>query len=275
MTFLVKGSRHRLRAQFPRRTNIMTASSFGTSPTASTRAKLDELSYEPRSDTETVPGSFTQGSGDTDIVDDDFIDEEIPRQFGTSDTMSAKTAIASMIPDMFTSLPLIRDILQTETSLDQDETVQEVLPYLSGLEEDLNYNSEGVPHLFRDNHIRFLHKSVGPLPAPYVAADASRPWLIYWALTALSTLGYDVSSYRGRVTSTVRQMQNATGGFGGGHGQMSHLAPTYAALLSLVIVGGKEALSIVDRKAMWEWLGAIKHAEGGFHMSVGGEVDVR
>lgn len=45
-------------------------------------------------------------------------------------------------------------------------------------------------------------------------------------------------------------MQNATGGFGGGHGQISHCAPSYAAVLSLALVGGSESLELVDRKAL-------------------------
>jgi protein farnesyltransferase subunit beta len=45
-------------------------------------------------------------------------------------------------------------------------------------------------------------------------------------------------------------MQNSTGGFGGGHGQISHLAGSYAAVLSLAMVGGEEAFALVDRQAM-------------------------
>lgn len=53
-----------------------------------------------------------------------------------------------------------------------------------------------------------------------------------------------------RVVSTFTPMQNSTGGFGGGHGQFSHIATSYATVLSLVMVGGEEALELVDRKAM-------------------------
>lgn len=45
-------------------------------------------------------------------------------------------------------------------------------------------------------------------------------------------------------------MQNPTGGFGGGHGQMSHCASTFAAILSLAMVGGNDAFELVDRKGM-------------------------
>jgi protein farnesyltransferase subunit beta len=70
-------------------------------------------------------------------------------------------------------------------------------------------------------------------------------------------------------------MQNATGGFGGGHGQYSHLAGTYAAILSLALVGGEAAYSLINRESMWKWLGRLKQPNGGFEVCEGGEEDVR
>jgi len=78
-----------------------------------------------------------------------------------------------------------------------------------------------------------------------------------------------------RVIATFRPCQTPTGGFGGGYGQLSHLASSYAALLSLVTVGGEETLDITDRRAMWHWLGRMKQLNGGFTMCEGGEQDVR
>ena len=75
--------------------------------------------------------------------------------------------------------------------------------------------------------------------------------------------------------STFQHSQNKDGGFGGGQGQMSHLASTYATVLSIIVVGGKQALDLVDRKAMWHYLGRMKQKDGGFTMSDGGEEDVR
>jgi len=77
------------------------------------------------------------------------------------------------------------------------------------------------------------------------------------------------------VVKTVFPMQNSTGGLGGGHGQDSHLAGTYAALLSLALVGGEEAYGLIDRQKMWEWLGRLKQSDGGFLICEGGEEDVR
>jgi protein farnesyltransferase subunit beta len=197
------------------------------------------------------------------------------RPSSTSATMSARTARSSLIPDVFTSLPPLRDLLNTQTSQVQEETIQECLPFLSCKEPGIRYNDHGVPRLDRQRHIAFLHKSLRKLPGGWSTADASRPWFFYWALAGLSAMGEDASAYRERLISTVRPIQNISGGFGGGNGQMSHLAPTYAIILSLAMVGGDEALDLIDRKAMWRWLGALKQPDGGFQMSVGGEEDVR
>lgn len=70
-------------------------------------------------------------------------------------------------------------------------------------------------------------------------------------------------------------MQNPSGGFGGGHGQDSHVAGSYAAVLSLALVGSQDAYSFIDRKSMWKWLGLLKQVDGGFRMCLGGEEDVR
>lgn len=101
--------------------------------------------------------------------------------------------------------------------------------------------------------------------------------MFYWAFAALSVLGeHDaVVGYRERLVATVRPMQHPEGGFGGGAGQMAHLAPTYAVILALAMVGGEEALGLVDRRALWRWLGRLKQADGGFQMAIGGEEDVR
>ena len=78
-----------------------------------------------------------------------------------------------------------------------------------------------------------------------------------------------------RVIDTFSACQNESGGFGGSHGQFSHLACSYAAVLSLVTVGGEEAYNLIDRRAMWRWLGRMKQPDGGFTMCEGGEEDVR
>lgn len=70
--------------------------------------------------------------------------------------------------------------------------------------------------------------------------------------------------------------------------QVPHLAPTYAAVMALVSVhahneagdGGDhgdyvDALAVIDRTAMYDFLMRMKQADGSFVMHEGGEVDVR
>jgi protein farnesyltransferase subunit beta len=54
-----------------------------------------------------------------------------------------------------------------------------------------------------------------------------------------------------RVIATFTLMQHPHGGFGGGHGHSAHSATSYAAVLSMVLVGGTEVLDLIDRKAMF------------------------
>ena len=106
------------------------------------------------------------------------------------------------VPDLYTCPPPIRDGLVTETSDLQDETVQECLPYLSGAVDPskgpFDFNPHGLPPLEREKHVAFLHNVLGTLPAAYVGYDASRPWILYWALTGLYLLGQDISQYQER-----------------------------------------------------------------------------
>lgn len=188
-------------------------------------------------------------------------------------SMAADTAVMR-VPDLFKSNPLIRDELETDTSRAQDNTVNVCLPYLSASGHD-HHNDHGLPPIDRKKHIAFLHAQLGRLPPQFYAADASRPWWLYWCLNALRLLGEDVSDYRDSLIETARSMQNDTGGFGGGNGQMSHLATTYAVVLALALVGGDEVYDVVDRRALWKWLCTLKQPSGGFQMATGGEVDVR
>ena len=105
-----------------------------------------------------------------------------------------------LIPHLFQSLPPLRDFLATETSMLQEETVEECLEYLTGTKDGkkhpVDLNEYGLPHLERAKHINFLEASLKALPARFVAYDASRPWIVYWALNGLTLLGEDVSRYR-------------------------------------------------------------------------------
>lgn len=179
------------------------------------------------------------------------------------------------VPHLFAHPSLLHDTLVTETSEKHDKvmrTVLDILTNTNGAQEIHDPNSYNLPRLQREKHIKFLRGVLGDYPPPFQVMDASRPWLLYWALAGLSFLGVDVSSYKERTIQTFTPLQNPDGGFGGGYGQLSHCAAGYAATLSLAMVG---ALDMIDRRSMWRWLGSVKQPDGSFTMAVGGEKDIR
>lgn len=71
--------------------------------------------------------------------------------------------------------------------------------------------------------------------------------------------------------SFLLRCQNASGGFGGGPGQLSHLAPTYAAVNALATLGTPAALAAIDRPALARWLKTLRNPDGSFLMHEDGE----
>lgn len=190
-------------------------------------------------------------------------------------------------PPLFTTLPFLHDALVTPSSRDQDTTAASCVRFLS-------YPEDPFPVLDRAVHIAFLESGLdgdksAKLPEYMVALDASRPWIIYWCLCGLASLGIDVKQrYRSRVVASLRPLQNRTGGFGGGNGQMSHMTATYSAMLALAIVGGpisdssdsseedeEDPLDIIDRLALLRFLHSVKLDTGAFSVALRGEADVR
>ena len=85
----------------------------------------------------------------------------------------------------------------------------------------------------RNNRPKTLFRE---LSEGYECLDASRPWLVYWILHSLELLGEPITpKEKSEFSSFLARCQNPTGGFGGGPGQVSHLAPTYAAVNALAI----------------------------------------
>lgn len=212
-------------------------------------------------------------SSDDDDDEYEDVQEQQAYPFSPGFRVNESRRSGKLPPWLTVEINLFDEDLETDTCEKQAKVVAECLPLLTGEDtQGLELNSHGIPKLRRKQHVAFLEASLGPLPAAYAVVDPSRPWLFYWALQGLATLGEDVRHYKERLVGTLRPLQNPTGGFGGGHGHLSHCAGTYAAVLALANVDG---LEMIDRKAMWQWLGKMKQASGGFTMALGAEEDIR
>ena len=103
-----------------------------------------------------------------------------------------------------------------------------------------SYENVSLPPLNRRSTVKFLQRGLKHLSESYECLDASRPWICYWILHSLHLLGETVDQRQSDdIIDFLERCQNSEGGFGGGPGQVSHLAPTYGAVNALCTLGRK------------------------------------
>ncbi|KAK6913135.1 PFTB repeat [Dillenia turbinata] len=126
-------------------------------------------------------------------------------------------------------------------------------------------NSQSIMlELPREKHMEFLTKGLKHLGPSFVVLDANRPWLCYWILHAIALLGESVDDeLEDNAIDFLKRCQ------------LPHLATTYAAVNSLITLGGHKALSSIDRNKLYSFLRRMKDPAGGFRMHDAGEMDVR
>ncbi|XP_058453191.1 protein farnesyltransferase subunit beta [Malaya genurostris] len=164
---------------------------------------------------------------------------------------------------------------KTATTTDQIKTESSVERLYSRYEQ-LAAMDPSLPTLTRMDHARYLEISLERLSSGYECLDCSRPWLVYWILNAASVLGVKFTdSLLNRVVDFLIKCRSQNGGFAGGPGQDPHLAPTYAAVNALCIIGTDKALNAINRRTLKEFLWTVREPNGAFRMHVGGELDVR
>lgn len=132
------------------------------------------------------------------------------------------------------------------------------------------------PALHADAHADYVAASLQRLGAGHASLDASRPWLVFWAVHSLALLGRVDRAHACDVCRFLSTCAAPGGaGFCGGPGQRPHLAPTYAACAALATLGGPPAAAVLDRPSLARFLRRLKQQDGSFRMTDGGEVDTR
>ncbi|XVE67941.1 hypothetical protein DITRI_Ditri09bG0028100 [Diplodiscus trichospermus] len=130
--------------------------------------------------------------------------------------------------------------------------------------------------LQRENHVEYLTKGLKQLGPSFCVLDANRPWICYWILHSIALMDEVVDpELEDNTIDFLNRCQDPNGGYGGGPGQMPHLATTYAAVNSLVTLGGDKALSSINREKLYTFFQRMKDPSGGFRMHDAGEIDVR
>ncbi|XP_073837070.1 farnesyl transferase beta subunit [Musca autumnalis] len=160
-----------------------------------------------------------------------------------------------------------REQQKTENSIEKcfDRYMQ--LRYLDG---------RRVSKFYREEHQRFLECMLHRLPPNYECLDSSRPWCVYWILQAAHVLNFTFSPETlEHVVQFLEKCRHPQGGFAGGPGQYPHLAPTYAAVNSLAMIGTPSAFRAIDRDSLEKFLFSVREPDGSFRLHVDGETDVR
>ncbi|XP_065324792.1 protein farnesyltransferase subunit beta-like isoform X2 [Gordionus sp. m RMFG-2023] len=113
----------------------------------------------------------------------------------------------------------------------------------------LNHDEIFEPELLIDSHVSFLRKGLHVLSDSYECLDASQTWLIYWIVHSLILLKFNIpEETKDKIISFLDRCQAEKGGFGGGPGQIPHLAATYAAISALCTLDNFKAYEIIDRQ---------------------------
>lgn len=190
------------------------------------------------------------------------------------------SSIATQVTMAYHSAKSVEDLrfkddgLTTITSEEQEKVENSVarnyLAYMrvSNLDPDLS--------LYRQKHVQYLKRGLHDLSQSYECLDASRPWLCYWILHGLEMLNVQLGGEEYAQTADfLKRCQDPYGGFCGGPQQIPHLAPTYAAVCALCIVGTRQAYDVINRPKLKTFLASCRTAEGSFTMHQDGEVDIR
>ena len=127
----------------------------------------------------------------------------------------------------------------TSSSVEQRATEDSCLRIYEKVETNID-QLDDFPILNRTKTVGFLRKGLQELSEGYSCLDASRPWLVYWIVHSLELLG-EIDSISDELKSGIVKFlgncQDPDGGYAGGPGQLPHLAPTYAAVNALTIIG--------------------------------------
>ncbi|KAG9448669.1 hypothetical protein H6P81_008634 [Aristolochia fimbriata] len=164
----------------------------------------------------------------------------------------------------------------TATQQEQLRVEQRVFDTYRVLSDVSPHTQSLILELWRDKHMEFLTRGLRLLGPSYHVLDANRPWICYWILQSIALLEETVDlQLENDIVDFLYRCQDTDGGYGGGPGQLAHLATTYAAVNSLITLGGEKALSSINREKMHAFLLRMKHPSGAFRMHEAGEMDVR
>lgn len=175
------------------------------------------------------------------------------------------------VQDYIETIEDIMKEIETETTIDRQAVIEACNKF---------FQMDKQQPLFKDNHLKYLTYSFSlQFPPNLTALDASQPWMLYWIANSFKILSKDQlnEDFQRRITEKLFTISPNGGPFGGGIGQLPHLAGTYAAINALSLCGNIDGCwDKINRKAIYQWLLKLKQPDGGFKTCLEvGENDTR
>jgi protein farnesyltransferase subunit beta len=132
--------------------------------------------------------------------------------------------------------------------------------------------------LDRKEHIKKLIDGITKqLPKEFTSLVPQQTWTVYWITHSLALLEQQqlLNTISKDVIQMISDCAHSDGGYGGGPGQIAHLATTFAAVNALITLNTDEALESIDRLKLMMFMHKLKQADGSFAMHEDGEIDSR
>jgi len=123
----------------------------------------------------------------------------------------------------------------------------------------------------RKIHVKYLLRKREILSSSYQSLDSSQPWLVFWQVNSMRLLDEQDHDKDAMIAKLESCRSKITGGYGGGPGQMAHLATTYAAVMALTVLGVK----VPHKEQLVSFVMGRMGTDGSFTMHHMGETDVR
>lgn len=166
------------------------------------------------------------------------------------------------------------------TERDQQEVESDVLRAFAQAGFDMQTKQASLlPELLRDRHAAFALAGLYNLPRKSASLSAGQPWLLYWITNTLELLREPLPhESKLRVVQYLKAcICPETGAFCGGPYQRPHMAPCYASMMAITILGIPEAYAIIQRKGLHDFIVSMRVAgqPGLFTMHEKGESDIR
>lgn len=160
--------------------------------------------------------------------------------------------------------------IDTETTIDRNEVIDTC--------EDLL--AEKLRAFKRESMTQYLNYALTTtFPPQMTALDASQPWMVYWVANSLAVIEPSAldDELKHKIVNKLFSISPTKGPFGGGQGQLPHIAGTYAAINALALCDNIDnCWDSINRQAIYEWLLSLKQPDNSFATCIPvGETDTR